>query len=276
MDLAAKTDEGWEDKKRGTWPTDTGTDTHSHSTLARRLAHGTSGHAAFVPHATASYWTCTVHGVIDGNRTAKKNNSHVQRQTGRQTGRQYQAWVGYGRHEVSLGTCRRWEDWGETLLRGDMDRVGMRERGARPRREGTMRESAMGRGTGARARAAAAEGSVGRVKGRGQGVGVGVGGRESMSAGGHGDKEGQEAWHSKPNVVLAQWGVVCGQWWVVGGVWVCVVLCRGRGRPAALQHSRRNGDLCTPVPARPDRRPRLLWPSHSCTATVGGICSGYL
>lgn len=37
---------------------------------------------------------------------------------------------------------------------------------------------------------------------------------------GHGDKEGQEAWHSKPNVVLARWGVVCecASGWACGAV----------------------------------------------------------
>lgn len=75
-----------------------------------------------------------------------------------------------------------------------------------------------------------------------------------------GTRKGRKAWHSKPNVVLAQRGVwyVC----VCGGL-----LCRGRGRPAVhwataakqcCALSRRdNGDLCTPVQARPHRRPCL-------------------
>lgn len=48
--------------------------------------------------------------------------------------------------------------------------------------------------------------------GQGVSVGVGMGGRESVLKAGHGDKEGQEAWHSKPNVVLARWGRGCGEW----------------------------------------------------------------
>lgn len=148
----------------------------------------------------------------------------------------------------SLGTCRRWENW------GGGERHSCERRHGSSGHEGTGRETQMGRhnegkghgagGRGPRARAAAAaEGSVdrGRVRGQGQGQGqgasVGVGGRESvLQAGGHGDKEGQEAWHSKPNVVLAEWGVVCVRasgGWLGGNVGGRVVLCRGRGRPAA-------------------------------------------
>lgn len=188
-------------------------------------------------------YTVYARGAADGSKQQQQQQQEEEGQPSSETDSIRPAY-GTGGMRFSLGTCRRWENWGrDSRARADMDRVDMSERGARPRREGTMREEGpwgrgqgQGQGTGARARAAAAEGSVGRGRVRGQGVSVG--GRESvLQAAGMETRKGRKAWHSKPNVVLAQRG-----WW-----YVCVcggLLCRGRGRRAVHWATAGRAVLC--------------------------------
>lgn len=157
----------------------------------------------------------------------------------------------------SLGTCRRWENWGE--------RHCCEGRHGSSGHEGTGRETQKGRhnegkghggggrgqGTGARARAAAAaEGSVGRGRVRGHGHGQGQGARAwawaaekacCRQAERHGrqGRAGSVAFEAESGSGSnGAWCVCCvsGGWRV--GVWACGRVwcrCRGRGRPAALQ-----------------------------------------